>query len=267
MKFVILGVASADRWGVGNHVAILTPMGIIGRAQSVLASNFNALISRFEEPGRDIALLVGEMKEQVRAAERELIRMMGERKRSDGKLAELEEAVQKWEKRAELAVRSGDDGLAREALAQKQRIMAERDQLSANRAAQQHAAVGMKAEIERMKRVHQDYAARQNTIATQVSQSRAGGGAAGLGAKPGVSSFADFERIEQAIDSDEAETAAETEIDQMLNQTALGTMTRDRLDDEFRRLEQNAASEGAGAKAETPSTNEGEPKPRIRIEP
>jgi phage shock protein A len=248
-------------------VAILTPMGIIGRAQSVLASNFNALISRFEEPGRDIALLVGEMKEQLRAAEHELIRMMGERKRSDGKLAELDEAVQKWEKRAELAVRSGDDGLAREALAQKQRVMVERDQVSANRAAQQHAAVGMKAEIERMKRVHQDYAARQHTIATQVSQSRAGGGATGLGARPGASNFDAFERIEQAIDSDEAKTAAGAEIDQMLNQTALGTMTRDEMDDEFRKLEQTAAVAGEGPTGETPSSNEGEQKPRVRIEP
>lgn len=241
-------------------------MGILDRAQTVLASNFNALLSKFEEPGRDIAHLLGEMREQVRAAERELIRVVGERKRSDAKLQELREEISKWEKRAELAVRSGDDNLAREALAHKQRVLAARDQLSAQRAAQYNTAVGMKSELERMKRVHQDYTARQHTIAAQVSQSRAGGGAVGLGAKPGVNNFDAFDRIEQAIESNEAETAAEGEIDQLLNQTTLGTMTRDKLEDEFRQLEQQAAVEGEGSDGQSAPNTETLLGPRIRIE-
>jgi phage shock protein A len=249
-------------------------MGIIGRAQAVLASNFNALISRFEEPGRDITSLLTEMKEQVQLAQRELIRVMGEKKRSEATLAELDQQVSVWEKRAELAVRQGDDGLAREALVQKQRLMAERERAIAARAEQQQAAIGMKAEIDRMQRTHRDYSSRQHTIATQLTQSRAGGGAVGLGAKPGANNFDAFDRIENAVESAAAETDAEGEIERMLDQTALGTMTRTELDERFRKLERDV-DEKASLSAE-PSTAPDPPptagidddaKPRIRIKP
>ena len=91
-------------------------MGIVDRTQAVIRSNFNALLSRFEEPGRDIAWLLNEMKEQLQGAQRELIRVVGERKRSETRLTELTSEIERWEKRAELAVRHGDDALAREAV-------------------------------------------------------------------------------------------------------------------------------------------------------
>jgi phage shock protein A len=259
--------------GFGN-VASLLPMGIIGRAQAVLASNFNALISRFEEPGRDIASLLTEMKEQVQLAQRELIRVMGDKKRSEATLAELDEQVSVWEKRAELAVRQGDDGLAREALVQKQRLMAERERVGAARAEQQHAAIGMKAEIDRMQRTHRDYSSRQHTIATQLSQSRAGSGALGLGAAPGVSNFDAFDRIERSVESAAAETDAAGEVERMLDQTALGTMSRAELDQRFHELERDLgqntspAAEADTTRRPSPSDGgEGNDTPRIRIKP
>ncbi|HMA92046.1 MAG TPA: PspA/IM30 family protein, partial [Polyangiaceae bacterium] len=213
-------------------------MGIVERTQTVFRSNFNALLSRFEEPGRDIAWLLEEMKEQLQSAQRELIRVVGERKRSETRLTELSGEVEKWEKRAELAVRQGDDALAREALAQKQRLVLERDRLTATRAELQKAAIDMKSEVDRMKRTHQDYAARQGTIAAQVSQSRAGGGAQGLGGRPGENHFDAFARIENAIESDDALADAEREVAETLDRTALGTMTGTELDAQFKRLEE-----------------------------
>ena len=152
--------------------------------------------------------------------------------------------------------------------------MAERERASAARAELQQAAVGMKAEIDRMQRTHQDYSSRQHTIATQVSQARAGGGAVGLGARPGASNFNAFERIENAIESAAAETDAAGEIDRMLDQTALGTMSRTELDERFRQLERDSeenaslASEGDTAQDPSPTAaSEGDDKPRIRIKP
>lgn len=236
-------------------------MGIVDRTQAVIRSNFNALLSHFEEPGRDIAWLLNEMKEQLQGAQRELIRVVGERKRSETRLSELTSEIERWEKRAELAVRHGDDALAREALAQKQRLVAERDQLTRTRSELQRAAIEMKSEVDRMKRTHQDYASRQGTIAAQVSQSRAGGGAKGLGARPGDNHFDAFDRIENAIESDDALADAEREVAETLDRTTLGTMTGTELDEQFKQLEQ---TEGGDA-----GNDPGEHKPpsKIRIEP
>lgn len=232
----------------------------------MLRGNFNALLSRFEEPGRDLAWLLAEMREQIHAAQRDLIRLMGERKRSDAKAIELSQQIEQWEKRAELALRHGNDPLAREALAQKQRLLAERERLSAAQSDLQQAAADMKLEIDRMKRTHEGYSARQGTIAAQVSQSRAGGGAEGLGAKPGTSSFEAFARLENAIDADAALAAAERELDADLNRTVLGTMTKSELDAQFEALE--GMSPDAPPR---PKTSEGDSAnvegPRIRIKP
>jgi phage shock protein A len=253
-------------------------MGIIDRTHLVLSSNFNALLSRFEEPGRDIALLLLEMKDQIHVAQRELIQVMGERKRSDAKLLELEDQIKKWEKRAELAVRHGDDGLAREALAQKQRLVTERGSATAQRNAQLAAGTAMKAAIERMNQTHRDFSSRQHTIATQVAQSRAGGGASGLGAKPGEGHFDAFDRIESGIETAEAEVSAQAEVEQMLDQTTLGIMSRSAMEEQFRQLERQSTSVDVAASrvpnqsksgAETSGCEGNEPSlahPRIRIE-
>lgn len=241
-------------------------MGIIDRTSAVLRSNFNALLSRFEEPGRDLAWLLNEMREQIHSAQRELIRVMGERKLRESKLVEISAEVEKWEKRAELAVRHGDDGLAREALAQKQRLIAQREQLNAARAELQQAAVEMKSEIERMKRTHEGYSSRQGTLAVQVSQARAGGGAEGLGAKPGANAFESLARMENAIDMDEAQAAAEQELELELDRTALGSMTHRELDAQFEALEQQSSQSPESAAAGSGAEREPE-GPRIRIKP
>jgi phage shock protein A len=242
-------------------------MGIISRAETVLASNFNALIARFEEPGRDLRHLLGEMNEQIHAAQRELIRVLGEKKRNEAELGELEQQIEKWQRRAELAVQKGDDALAREALAQKQRVVVQRDGLTQTRSEAQRASLAMKAEIDRMIQVHRDFCARQGTIATQLSQSRAGGGATGLGAKPGSSSFDAFDRIEGAINSEEAEVSAQAEVDQLLNKTALGTMSNAELDQRFATLEQSEAQRAGAVSDGSNGDAEGQPGKRVRIEP
>lgn len=242
-------------------------MGILDRAQGLLTSNFNALLSRFEEPGRDLAWLLREMGEQIRGAERELIRTMGERKRSESRFADLDAQVAQWEKRAELAVKSGDDALAREALAQRQRCAAERDSLAVSRAEQHRIATAMKAEIERMRRTHRDYSSRQGTIAAQFSQARAGGGATGLGARPGQDSFDEFDRVAGGIEHSEAEVAAHAEIEQMLTQSVAGGLSRIETEDAFRELEQASPARDHDADGENVAEGAATAKPRIRIEP
>lgn len=242
-------------------------MGIIDRTSNVLRSNFNALLSRFEEPGRDLAWLLTEMREQIHAAQRELIRLMGERKRSEARVTELSQQIEQWEKRAELALRHCNDQLAREALAQKQRLLAERERLNAGMSELQQAAGDMKLEIDRMKRTHEGYSARQGTIAVQVSQSRAGGGVDALGAKPGSNNFEAFARLEHAIDADAALAVAEQELDADLDRTVLGTMTKTELDAQFEALESTDTPVAAEKTSASGSAHAEGQAQRIRVKP
>jgi phage shock protein A len=258
-------------------------MGIVERAQKVMTSNFNALLSKFEEPGRDIAYLLSEMKEQILAAQRDLIKLMGESKQHQSRADEYAHEIERWEKRAELAVRQGDDALAREALSQKRRLLDEQRRSLSVSVEQRQVAVTMKAEIERMKQKLVEYGQRQHITVAQVTMQRAGGSVEGLGQTGAARPFADLRRLEDAIETTEAETTANAEVDELLSKTSLGSMTRDEVDARFLELERqptseiestlakNANDEGARTPSVVENASAGSeetvPKVRVRIEP
>ncbi|MFO0555795.1 MAG: PspA/IM30 family protein [Polyangiaceae bacterium] len=209
-------------------------MGIFDRMGKVISSNFNSLLDKAEDPKKSIDLLIEEMKEQIRAARKELVDGLASEKVLRKKVEELDVEVDKWDRRAELALRADDEKLAREALLQKKRVVGERDRAEALRAEQRSAVLNMKAELERMEQKQQEYEARKGTLAVQLKQARSGAGAEGLGAKPGPggTAFDEFRRMEAKIDHHSEEIAAAREVDE-----ALGTTSKEDLEAKFQRLE------------------------------
>src|ERR1700712_3864244 len=112
-------------------------MGIFSRVAQVMSSNFNALLDKADDPRKSLDLTLQEMREQIHAARKEVVSGV---------------EVEKWSARAELAVRSNDDALAREALLQKRRAVGDRDRAEAQRAEQRGSALEMKDALERMER-------------------------------------------------------------------------------------------------------------------
>ena len=147
---------------------MVSPMGIFDRMGRVISSNFNALLDKADDPKKSIEQTLLEMKEQVRAGRQEVVRAVAAEKQLRQKTGELDAEVEKWSKRAELAVQHDDDDLAREALMQKKRVTAERDRAEALRAEQRGAALEMKAELERMEQKLEEIQAKKSTIIAQV---------------------------------------------------------------------------------------------------
>jgi phage shock protein A len=258
--------------GAGSDCGIFIFMGIVGRAQQVIASNFNTLLSKLEEPGRDLAQGLSDMKEQVLEAQRELIKLVGESKRLDAQAQSYATEIERWEKRAELAVKLGDDALAREALSQKRRLVEEQKRKVTLGGELRQIAVGMKSEITRMNQKVVEYGNRQNITVAQTTMARAGGGSEGLGQIGAVRPFDELRRIEEAIDTKSAEIEATAEIDQLLSTTSLGTMTREEVDVRFKALEaqsieEKTVTETGNSEPTTSSSDVSSPKLRVRIEP
>ena len=111
---------------------------------NVISSNFNALVDGLQDPRKSVEQTLLEMQEQIRAARREVVSAVAAEKQLRSKLEELAAQAEKWANRAELAVKSGDDDLARDALLQKKRVTTERDRAEALRAEQRAAAHEMK---------------------------------------------------------------------------------------------------------------------------
>jgi phage shock protein A len=219
-------------------------MGIFDRMGRVISSNFNALLDKADDPRKSIELTLDEMRAQIRAGRQEVVRAVAAEKQLRGKVEELEAALDKWSSRAELAVRQGDDELAREALLHKRRVAAERERAEALRAEQRGQALEMKAELERMEAKLAELSARKGTLAAGVEQVRSAAGAGEGGARVGGAPFAEFRRMEDQLEGVEAAFQAQREVDEALGGgRGPGGLTREEVEARFRALETGVAAD------------------------
>ena len=88
-------------------------MGIFDRMGKVIQSNLNALLERAEDDKKLIELNLEEMDEQIKAGYQEVVQAVAAEKQLRKKSDDLRADVERWDKRAELALKSGDEALAR----------------------------------------------------------------------------------------------------------------------------------------------------------
>jgi phage shock protein A len=219
-------------------------MGVFDRMGRAISSNFNSLLDMAEDPRKSIELTLTEMAGQIRAARQEVVGSVAAEKQLRHKVAELDVEVEKWAKRAELAIRHDDDDLAREALLQKQRRTAERDRAEALRAEQRGNALHMKAELERMEQKLEELKARKGALIAQREQAHAAGEGAAVGAgAAGGQAFQEFRRMEDQIEGVDAAFSAQREVEEALGGgLGPGGMTRDEVEAKFRALEYGGSS-------------------------
>jgi phage shock protein A len=217
-------------------------MGIFDRMGRVISSNVNALLDKSEDPKKLLELNLDEMGEQLKRGHKDVITAVAEEKRLKKKVEELEGEVEKWDKRAELALKAGDEGLARDALKQKKRVQGERENAEKARADQRDVALKMKSELERMEQKLEELKLRKGSIAARAEQARQGGGTEALGARGGSNAFENFRRMESQIEGKEAEASAMGEVEE-----ALGTKSHDDLEAKFRDLERQTGGSGSGS--------------------
>ncbi|HVU02537.1 MAG TPA: PspA/IM30 family protein [Polyangiaceae bacterium] len=92
-------------------------MGIFARLATLIKANLNDLISKSEDPEKMLNQIVLDMSNQLAEAKKQVAVAIADEKRL-AKQAETEAATAaEWERRAMMAVRAGDDALAKEALA------------------------------------------------------------------------------------------------------------------------------------------------------
>lgn len=239
-------------------------MGIFDRMSRVISSNFNALLDDAEDPAKSLAQTLKDMDKQLRLAKSELVRAVAAERQLKRKVEELEEELLKWEKRAELAVQNGDDGLARDALRQKRRVADELERTQNLRVQQRGNALEMKSTWEGMQSKFKDFSARKNTIAARATQARAGGKSENLGG--GGDAFTEFAAIEERIDGVDDVMDAQREVDQMLSSTGPTGMSRSEVELKFAELEGRAGGDvGSDASSSDLDAELSELKQRVRV--
>lgn len=219
-------------------------MGIFDRMGKVISSNMNSLLDKAEDDGKLLELNLEEMAAQLKRGRQDVVQAVAAEKQLRKKADDLEGEVATWEKRAELALKGGDEALAREALKQKKRVREEAELSVKARAEQRDVALNMKAELDRMEKKLEALKMRKGTIAARAAQAKSGTGE--LGTRGGSSAFENFKAMEEKIEGKEAEAMAMAEVE-----SALGTSDKRDLEAKFRDLERGLSGpEGTGTSSE-----------------
>ena len=188
-------------------------MGIFARLAALIKSNINDLISSAEDPEKMLNQIVIDMANQLIEAKKQVAVAIADEKRL-AKQAEGEAAkAAEWERRAMMAVRAGDDNLAKEALARKKehdelaRVF--KDQWSKQKQQVDQLKLALRVlngKIEEAKRKKQVLIARKRRAEAQkkIQETMAGLNEA--------SAFETFDRMASKIDQIEAEADAASEL-------------------------------------------------------
>ena len=181
-------------------------MSIFDRMNRVVKSNLNSLVESAEDPGKLIDQTILDLEAELKRAKGDLVSQLGTSKRLDKKAQEADEEIQGWENKAVLALKAGDEDLAREALRMKQKAKQGKDNLlqQANTAAAETEK--LQPTIETAEQRVADLKAKKSTLAAQVRAARGAGGRSG-------GAVGELDRLTNRIDQFEAEVEASSVID------------------------------------------------------
>ncbi|HEX7121176.1 MAG TPA: PspA/IM30 family protein [Gemmatimonadaceae bacterium] len=215
-------------------------MGIFDRLATLIKSNLNDLISSAENPEKMLNQIIIDMRDQLMKAKQQVAAAIADEKRLRDQADNEYKLAQDWYQKAELAVRENRDDLAKQALVRHQEHLTHAQQLEATWQSHQLETEKLKAslrdlsdKIEEAKRKKNLLLARQRRAQAQKRIAET------MSAMSEKSAFEAFARMEEKIAQNERLIKASAEIDE--------EVTGDRLQHDFKQLEQSAGTNSADA--------------------
>ncbi|MBI2897247.1 MAG: PspA/IM30 family protein [Deltaproteobacteria bacterium] len=213
-------------------------MGVFGRLASLIKSNINDLISKAEDPEKMLQQVILEMNNQLVEAKKQVAVAIADEKRLFKQFEAESALAAEWEKKAMMAVRAGDDSLAKEALMRRQEhegLSAQyKDQWDKQKTAvdQLKSALRMlNGKIEEAKRKKNVLIARKKRAEAQKTIHETMSGLSD------TSAFETFDRMAQKIEQLEAEAEAGAEL--------AGEVSGDTIQQKFKALEATSGADMA----------------------
>ena len=211
-------------------------MGIFARLATLIKSNLNDLISRSEDPEKMLNQVVIDMANQLIEAKKQVAVSIADEKRL-AKQAEQEAAnAAEWERRAMLAIKAGDDGLAKEALARKKEHETLANTLKDQWQKQKNAVEQLKTALRMLNNKIEEAKRKKNVLIARKKRAEAQRAIQEtMSGMNSVSAFETFDRMSQKIDEIEAEAEASSEIAEQYS--------GDTLAEKFGKLEQTSGAD------------------------
>ena len=188
-------------------------MGFIERLSRLLRANFNAFVSEVEDPVKILDQSVVDMQEDLIKLRQAVAMAIASQKRLENQASQAKEQIKNWFSRAELALKKGEEDLAREALSRKKTFQDTFEALSTQFQTQNGQVEKLKKSLLLLERKIAEARTKKDMLkaraqaakAQQQIQSTVGD----LGSK---SAMAAFERMEDKVEALEASGQAALEL-------------------------------------------------------
>lgn len=232
-------------------------MGIIGRLAQLIKSNLNDLISRSEDPEKMLNQVILEMNTQLVEAKKQVALAIADEKRLAKQFETERATAEEWERKAMMAVRAGDDQLAKEALTRNKEHAELAGELEKQYQKQAAAVNGLKNALRQLNNKIEEAKRKKNVLVARKKRAEAQVAIhATMSGLADNSAFDTFNRMEEKINQLEAEADAQAEVSEQY--------TGDALAQRFKDLESNRGADmaldelkrkmGLGAAAAAPAT-------------
>jgi phage shock protein A len=206
-------------------------MGIFSRLGTLIKSNINDLITKAEDPEKMLTQVLLEMQQQLVEAKKAVAVAIADEKKLQKQYTAEADKSKEWERKAMVAVRAGDDNLARQALARKQEHETIATQFQQQWLAQKQAVEKLKDALRLLNNKIEEAKRKKNILIARKKRAEAQQQIAntmqGLG---DTSAFDTFDRMAERIQLMEAEAEAGAEL--------AGELSGDTLESKFLQLEQ-----------------------------
>lgn len=215
-------------------------MGIFDRLATLIKSNLNDLISSAENPEKMLNQIIVDMRDQLMKAKQQVAAAIADEKRLRDQADGEYKLAQDWYQKAELAVRENRDDLAKQALVRHQEHLNHAQQLETTWQAHQLETEKLKASLRDLSDKIEEAKRKKNLLLARQRRAQAQKRIADtMSAMSEKSAFEAFARMEEKIAQNERMIKASAEIDE--------EVTGDRLQQDFKLLEQSAGTQSADA--------------------
>ena len=181
-------------------------MGIFKRMKDGISSRANAALDKAIDPAKELDIAIAELEDSRKKALEELLAYKTTAKQMEQDLEKWNGRVADWEKKAMIAVKAGDDEMARTALKEKKAAQVEIAKITKDRDEAAGYAIQLNKSRKTFETKLQMLKMRKGTLATQIAAARSAGGDA-FGNDSEV--WDKFQRAEERIDAE----AIATEVD------------------------------------------------------
>ncbi|MEL6222504.1 MAG: PspA/IM30 family protein [Cyanobacteria bacterium J06626_14] len=201
-------------------------MSVVDRLTRVVRATINGWLGKQEDPEKMLQQVVTDMENDLISLRQSVAQAIATQKRTERQASQAESVAEEWYRRAELALKQGEENMAKEALARRKTYLENANALSSQLDQQAGIVREMKANMRKLEgklseaKIKKDmYIARARSAKASQQLNEMMGG---LGA--GTSGLA-FERMGEKV----AEMEAKAE--------AIAELNRDSLEDRFAELE------------------------------